>query len=57
MLSLSYSTPATCAITPYLGGRNDLFEGPFLGGYMNFNENKKSVTHQVSVLSTNKKFE
>ena len=36
--------PQLAAITPYLGGRNDLFEGPFLGGYMNFNENKKSVT-------------
>ena len=36
--------PELASITPYLGGRNDLFEGPFLGGYMNFTENKESVT-------------
>ena len=36
--------PDLAAITPYLGGRNDLHEGPFLGGYMDFNENKKSIT-------------
>ncbi len=36
--------PQLAAITPYLGGHNDLFEGPFLGGYMNLNDNKESVT-------------
>ena len=36
--------PDLAAITPYMGGRNDLHEGPFLGGYMDFNEDKESVT-------------
>ena len=36
--------PDLAAITPYMGGRNDLYSGPFLGGYMNFSKNKKSVT-------------
>ena len=36
--------PDLAAITPYMGGRNDLHEGPFLGGYMDFKEDKESVT-------------
>ena len=27
-----------------MGGRNDLFEGPFLGGYMDFNNGKDSIS-------------
>ena len=27
-----------------MGGRNDLFEGPFLGGYMEFNKSKESIS-------------
>jgi Rieske 2Fe-2S family protein len=30
--------------TPYQSGRNDLFEGPFLGGYMNLNHEYGSLT-------------
>ena len=36
--------PELAAITPYLGGRNDMHSGPFLGGYMNLNKDKQSVT-------------
>ena len=36
--------PELAAITPYLGGRNDMHSGPFLGGYMNLSKDKKSVT-------------
>ncbi|MBF89185.1 MAG: (2Fe-2S)-binding protein [Candidatus Marinimicrobia bacterium] len=36
--------PELSSITPYLSGRNDLFEGSFLGGYMNFKANKESIT-------------
>ena len=36
--------PDLAAIHNYMGGRNDLYEGPFLGGYMDFNENKDSIT-------------
>ena len=36
--------PDLAAITPYMGGRNDLHEGSFLGGYMDFNEEKNSIT-------------
>ena len=36
--------PDLAAITPYLSGQNDLYEGPFLGGYMEFNEDKESIT-------------
>lgn len=36
--------PELSAIHNYMGGRNDLFEGPFLGGYMEFNNDKKSIS-------------
>ena len=36
--------PDLAAIHNYMGGRNDLYEGPFLGGYMDFNNGKKSIT-------------
>ena len=36
--------PKLAAIHNYLGGKNDLFEGPFLGGFMEFNDNKESIT-------------
>lgn len=36
--------PDLAAIHNYLGGRNDLHEGPFLGGYMEFNDDKDSIT-------------
>jgi len=36
--------PDLAAIHDYMGGRNDLFDGPFLGGYMDFNEDKDSIT-------------
>lgn len=36
--------PELAAIHNYMGGRNDLFEGPFLGGYMDFNDGKDSIT-------------
>ena len=36
--------PELAAIHNYMGGRNDLFEGPFLGGYMEFNKNKESIS-------------
>ena len=35
--------PEPAAIHNYMGGRNDLFEGPFLGGYMDFNNGKNSI--------------
>lgn len=37
--------PDLADIHNYMGGRNDLFSGPFLGGFMNFNENFESITH------------
>ncbi len=36
--------PELAAIHDYMGGRNDFYEGPFLGGYMDFSENKDSIT-------------
>ncbi len=36
--------PDLAAIHNYMGGKNDLYEGPFLGGYMTFNKNKESIT-------------
>ena len=27
-----------------MGGRNDFYDGPFLGGYMNFNKDKYSIS-------------
>ena len=36
--------PELAAIHNYMGGRNDLHEGPFLGGYMDFNDDKDSIT-------------
>ena len=36
--------PELAAIHNYMGGRNDLHEGPFLGGYMDFNDDKNSIT-------------
>ena len=36
--------PELAAIHNYMGGRNDLFEGPFLGGYMYFNNGKYSIS-------------
>ena len=36
--------PRLSAIHNYLGGHNDLFSGPFLGGYMEFSDNKESIT-------------
>lgn len=36
--------PALAEIIPYMGGRNDLYEGPFLGGYMDMLDGKESVT-------------
>ncbi len=36
--------PELAAIHNYMGGKNDLFEGPFLGGYMQFNKSKKSIS-------------
>lgn len=36
--------PELAAIHNYMGGRNDLFEGPFLGGYMDFNNGKDSIS-------------
>ncbi len=36
--------PDLAAITPYMSGRNDLHEGPFLGGYMDLNKDKDSIT-------------
>ncbi len=36
--------PALVKITPATSGENDLFEGPFLGGYMIINEDKGSLT-------------
>ena len=35
--------PDLAAITPYLGGQNDLHDGPFLGGYMELNKNKEDL--------------
>ncbi len=36
--------PELAEITPYTSGRNDLFEGPFLGGYMDLSGAKESIT-------------
>lgn len=36
--------PALEKLTPYQSGRNDLGQGPFLGGYMEFRENGSSMT-------------
>ncbi|MEE2876598.1 MAG: aromatic ring-hydroxylating dioxygenase subunit alpha [Candidatus Neomarinimicrobiota bacterium] len=36
--------PELAEITPFTGGRNDLFEGPFLGGYMDIAAGKESIT-------------
>ena len=36
--------PQLAEIHNYLGGRNDFFKGPFLGGYMDFNSDKESIT-------------
>ena len=36
--------PDLAAIHNYMGGKNDLYEGAFLGGYMEFNKNKNSIT-------------
>ena len=36
--------PELAAIHNYMGGRNDLYEGPFLGGYMDLNHDKESIT-------------
>ncbi|MBH10379.1 MAG: (2Fe-2S)-binding protein [Candidatus Marinimicrobia bacterium] len=36
--------PELAAITPYLSGKNDLYEGPFLGGYMDINQDKDSIS-------------
>lgn len=36
--------PELAKIHHYLGGRNDFYEGPILGGYMDFNEDKGSIT-------------
>tara|TARA_Y100000590_G_scaffold468069_1_gene649237 strand:+ start:764 stop:1882 length:1119 start_codon:yes stop_codon:yes gene_type:complete len=36
--------PELAEITPYTGGRNDLFKGPFLGGYMDIAGGKESIT-------------
>ena len=35
--------PQLAAIHNYLGGRNDLHSGPFLGGYMEFNQDKQTI--------------
>jgi len=36
--------PELADIHHYMGGRNDLHEGPCLGGYMDFHENVESIT-------------
>ena len=36
--------PALVKLSPATSGENDLFEGPFLGGYMVMNENAGSMT-------------
>ena len=36
--------PQLAEIHNYMGGRNNLYSGPFLGGYMNFNSGKESIT-------------
>jgi len=41
--------PQLAGIHNYLGGRNDLYEGYFLGGYMEFNKNKQSITSSGSL--------
>ena len=43
--------PDLAAIHNYMGGRNDLYEGPFLGGYMDFNKNKDSITKNGELCS------
>ncbi|MDP6533226.1 MAG: aromatic ring-hydroxylating dioxygenase subunit alpha [Candidatus Marinimicrobia bacterium] len=37
--------PDLTEIHNYMGGRNDMHSGPYLGGYMNFNDNIESITH------------
>ena len=37
--------PALSKIYHYTGGQNDLYSGPFLGGYNQLNENFESVSH------------
>lgn len=36
--------PELAEIHHYMGGKNDMYEGPFLGGYMDFNDKKDSIT-------------
>ena len=36
--------PELAKIHHFTNGENDLYEGPFLGGFMTLNENKKSIT-------------
>ena len=43
--------PDLAAIHNYMGGRNDLYEGPFLGGYMDFSKNKNSITKNGELCS------
>lgn len=37
--------PDLADIHNYMGGRNDLYSGPFLGGFMNFSKDIESITH------------
>jgi len=41
--------PQLAEIHNYLGGKNDLHSGPFLGGYMEFNEHKQTITTSGSL--------
>ncbi len=41
--------PELAAIHNYMGGRNNLFDGPFLGGYMDFNDGKDSITSNAEL--------
>ena len=43
--------PELAAIHNYMGGRNDLYDGPFLGGYMDFNKNKESISKNGQLCS------
>ena len=43
--------PDLAAIHNYMGGRNDLYEGPFLGGFMTLNNDKKSITESGNLSS------
>ena len=36
--------PDLASIHNYMGGRNDFYDGPFLGGYIKFNKDKDSIT-------------